>query len=194
MGMNSIDRYDSLIKYYTQKHIDEDVIDWSVIKNQVIAESYDHRKKDLNPRAVSPAGAKGLMQFMPATWKEWDDKENIPACDHPFNAEENIEAGCKYDAHLYSCYEEIPDPKERIKFMLAAYNAGRGNINEMLSYAREGTNLPFSFSDWAKDGRPSGVWQNWDFAKRFLNIVTGSHARETIDYVDKIINRRGGLK
>lgn len=186
--MKKTDRYNSLIQYYAEKYripVPE-VGDWRLIHRQVIAESYDYEIKDLNPHAVSPAGAKGLMQFMPKTWLEWDDKENIPACDDPFNPEENIEAGCKYMAHLWSCYREIPDPKERYKFTLAAYNAGRGNINEALAHARKAVGQPFEFSEWEAIGRPPGTWQLWKVTSRMLHLVTGEKSKETIGYVAKI--------
>ncbi|MDI3548110.1 MAG: hypothetical protein PWR10_1762 [Halanaerobiales bacterium] len=175
--MDLKDRYNSLIKYYSDKY----GLDWKLVKKQILAES------DAVPTAVSPVGAKGLMQFMKPTWDQWDDKDNIPALDDPFNPEENIEAGCKYMAYLYSKYPEIPDKKERYKFALAAYNAGRGNINKMLAHARKATGLPFSYAEWDKAGKPSGEWQKWDFACRFLSVVTGKHSKETISYVKKIM-------
>lgn len=181
--MNKLDRYDSLHQYYSEKYD----LDWKLTKKQMIAESYDPDIQDLNSAATSPAGAMGLMQFMKKTWEDWDDKDNIPQLDHPFNPEECIEAGIKYDNHLYIKYAEIPDHKERLKFMLAAYNAGRGNINKMLSHAREATGLPFSYAEWELQGRTRGPWQKWDFAKRFLCLVTGEHSKETINYVKKIM-------
>lgn len=171
------DRYDSLIQYYAGLH----GLDWRLIKRQIEVES------SFNPTAVSPRGAKGLMQFMPDTWREQDDVDGIPALDDPFNAEENIAAGCRYMAHLYRCFLEIPDPVERYKFALAAYNAGRGNVNKALALARQACGHPAGLSEWKRMGCPPGEWQRWAFTSRFLERVTGRHARETIEYVRKII-------
>lgn len=171
------DRYDSLIQYYAGLY----GLDWRRIKRQIEVES------SFNPAAVSPRGAKGLMQFMPDTWREQDDVDGIPALDDPFNAEENIAAGCKYMRFLYDRFPEIPDPTERYKFALAAYNAGRANINRCLAIAREATGAPASFAEWERAGRRPGPWQEWEFAARFLPLVTGSNAAETINYVRKVM-------
>lgn len=176
-AMRPQDRYDSLIQYYAQKY----GLDWCRIKRQIEAES------SFNPAAVSPAGARGLAQWMPASWREWDDEDGIPALDDPHNPEEAIEAMCKYMAFLYGRFGEIPEPDERYRFALASYNAGRGNINKALALAREACGQPASYAAWEAAGRPSGEWQQWDFASRFLSRVTGRHAQETIAYVRRIM-------
>jgi soluble lytic murein transglycosylase-like protein len=61
--MNAEDRYDSLFQFYAYQR----GLDWLYLKAQAKQESA------FNPDAVSPAGAVGLFQFMPNTWKEWDD-------------------------------------------------------------------------------------------------------------------------
>lgn len=172
--MRSQDRYDSLIQYYSHLH----GLDWRLVKRQIEAESsYD-------PTAISPAGAKGLMQFMDETWKEWGNGD-------PFNPEESIRAGCRYMAHLYGCYDEIPEPDERYRFALAAYNAGRGNINKCLTLAREAFGAPASFAEWDAAGREPGPWQQWGLASRHLSRVTGINSLETIRYVHRICPKRG---
>ena len=64
-----------------------------------------------NPRAVSHAGAQGLMQLMPATAKRYRVAD-------PFNPRANIEGGIRYLQHLW---RRFPGDIRRI---LAAYNAG----------------------------------------------------------------------
>lgn len=186
-----LNRYDSLIIYYCSVYTNARP---EMIKKQMVAESYSPTENDVLPTAESPAGARGLMQFMKPAWKQYDYKENIPTLDHPFNAEENIKAGCKYMDFLYSRFGEIPDEEERYKFAMASYNSGRGNINQTLSYARESLGQPFSYSQWNAEGRPEGIWQEWCYAKRFLGIVTGINAKETRKYIKAIIENDGFYK
>src|SRR5690606_33216544 len=77
-----------------------------VLRSEVRPRLVPHQTPDrgrvvFNPAAVSPAGARGLAQWMPASWREWDDEDGIPALDDPHNPEEAIEAMCKYMAFLY---------------------------------------------------------------------------------------------
>ena len=68
----TVDRYDRLITAASEKHD----IDFSLLKALIKIES------DFNPRAVSPAGAKGLMQLMPENIKTLQIK-------NPFDPWEN---------------------------------------------------------------------------------------------------------
>ena len=134
-GGSRQDRYDGLLKQYG----DEYGLEWRLLKRQMLAESGG------NPRAVSPRGAKGLMQFMPGAWREWGEGD-------PFDPAASIKAGAAYMRFLLSKFHEIPDDRERYKFALAAYNAGRANVNRCLEYARLATGAPGSF----KVGRAGG--------------------------------------
>jgi hypothetical protein len=142
-------------------------IDWRLIKCQV------RRESAFNPRAVSPCGAIGLMQIMPATGQSLGVSRAML-----FDPEENIRAGIIYLKRQYERFPEIPDHGERIKFALAAYNGGRGYINRAIALAR-------------KEDAP---WQTWDGVKQYLGSadcsVSGKHPdhRQIIAYVDRIWN------
>lgn len=67
-----------------------------------------------NPRAVSPKGAMGLGQIMPATAREL-------GLEDPFDIADNLDASARY---LTSQLRAFGDPK----LALAAYNAGPGAV------------------------------------------------------------------
>ncbi|MCB4767687.1 lytic transglycosylase domain-containing protein [Ancylobacter sp. Lp-2] len=77
-----------------------------------------------DPRAVSPAGAMGLMQIMPATWDELRVHYGLGA--DPFDPRNNILAGAAYLRQLHDRYGSI-------RAMLAAYNAGPARYEASLA-------------------------------------------------------------
>lgn len=74
-------------------------------------------------RAVSSAGAMGLMQVMPGTWAELRIRYRLGR--DPFDPRDNIIAGTAYLREMYDRYGS-PD-------FLAAYNAGPGRYEEYLA-------------------------------------------------------------
>ena len=71
-------------------------------------------------RAVSPAGAMGLMQLMPGTWAR--QRARFALGTDPFNPRDNIMAGTSYLREMYDRYGAAG--------FLAAYNAGLGRYEE----------------------------------------------------------------
>ncbi len=72
-------------------------------------------ESDFNPVAVSPKGARGLMQLMPATAR-------ARGCRNPYDARANVEAGVE---HLRALLDEHGKNLPRV---LAAYNAGSRSV------------------------------------------------------------------
>ncbi|OJU59288.1 MAG: transglycosylase [Altererythrobacter sp. 66-12] len=80
-----------------------------------------------NSRAVSRAGAMGLMQIMPATWADLRARYGLGA--DPFDVRDNIMAGAAY---LHAMHDRYGNASA----MLAAYNAGPGRYDDYLSRGR----------------------------------------------------------
>ncbi|MCE0744064.1 lytic transglycosylase domain-containing protein [Acetobacter sicerae] len=76
--------------------------------------------------AVSGAGAMGLMQLMPGTWK--DVRRTLNLGNDPFDPHDNIAAGTTYLRWLHDRYGDAG--------FLAAYNAGPGRYDEHLATGR----------------------------------------------------------
>lgn len=76
-----------------------------------------------NVRAISSAGAMGLMQLMPATWAELRARHRLGA--NPYHPRDNILAGAAY---LREMFDRYGSPG-----FLAAYNAGPGRYEQYLA-------------------------------------------------------------
>lgn len=88
-------------------------------------------ESDFKPDAVSRAGAVGLMQLMPSTFR-WLTDDITGEClpDHMISDPDvNIRHGSRYLAMLYSQYGNW-------QTALAAYNAGTGRVNKWLADAQ----------------------------------------------------------
>jgi len=81
----------------------------------------------LNPSAGSPAGAKGMWQFMYGTGKVYDLKVTS-LVDDRFDPVKATEAACKHLNDLYTMYQDW-------YLVLAAYNAGAGTVNRAIRRA-----------------------------------------------------------
>lgn len=73
----------------------------------------------LRQDVVSPKGAIGLMQLMPATARELGAD--------PHDAAQNVDAGTRYLRQLLEKYKHTADP---VRYALAAYNAGPGAVDK----------------------------------------------------------------
>lgn len=102
----STDAIDKIIETKSRQYGVDPVLVKAIVKNE---SAYDQN-------AVSPVGAKGLMQLMDATAGQLGVK-------NPFNAEQNIDGGVRY---LRSLIDHFGDTATAV----AAYNAGPGNVEK----------------------------------------------------------------
>ncbi len=108
-----ISPYDDLAKRFGAEHD----IDWRLILAQMYQESR------FDPRARSFAGARGLMQLMPATARELGVSDIV-------DPEQNVGAGVKYLRSLIDRFEPELPIRQRIRFALASYNAGFYHVKD----------------------------------------------------------------
>jgi soluble lytic murein transglycosylase-like protein len=97
--------YDDLIAKASERYR----IDSALVKAVIKAES------NFNHRAVSPVGARGLMQLMPATAASLQVKDS-------FHPETNIDGGVRYLRYLMNMFNG------NLPLVLAAYNAGENAV------------------------------------------------------------------
>jgi membrane-bound lytic murein transglycosylase MltF len=126
----SADRNQTLLKYkkLLKKYADRYEFDWLLIAALAYQESgFDHTEKN-------KSGAVGLMQILPSTGKD----KNI-GIRNVHLLENNIHAGVKYLAFLKKKYFNDPriQPRNQVRFALAAYNAGPAKIQRARSKAKQ---------------------------------------------------------
>lgn len=95
------------------------------------------QESGFNAQAISPAGALGLMQIMPATWKDESTTET-----DPFNPEHSIRIGCKYMAKMLRGWTAPRPEIDRTCLALASYNAGFGHLLKAQNTPTEPTITP----------------------------------------------------
>ncbi len=171
LGGGNISVYDEYFKRYA------DIVGWDW---RLIA-SLSYQESRFNPNAESWAGAYGIMQLMPGTAEFLN--VGVDAGVH-----EHIAGGIRYLRWLdHRLANTIQDDEERIRFVLASYNAGIGHVLDARRLA-------------AKYGKNPNVWRdNVDYFMlnksnpKYYNdpVVKHGFARgtETYNYVTEILAR-----
>ena len=103
--------------YFAGDHGGGQPFDWRWLKAQGLAES------GLNPKLVSPVGAKGVMQLMPATSAEISATLHLP--DEMFDPLLNIKFGAYYDRRMWMMWR-MERGMERLRFMFWIVQCRRG--------------------------------------------------------------------
>ncbi|GAA1219163.1 transglycosylase TgdA [Kitasatospora nipponensis] len=85
-----------------------------------------YTESNFNAKAVSPVGAQGLAQFMPATWAQYGVDGDGDGVKDVFDPADAIAAQAKYDCVLADEVKGVPG--DSTENMLAAYNAGGGAV------------------------------------------------------------------
>lgn len=94
-----------LVSHYCSQYVLDEALVFAIIRVE----------SDFDSRAVSPAGARGLMQLMPATAEEM-------GVSSIFDTAQNIAGGTQYLARMLELFDDD------LRLALAAYNAGPGTV------------------------------------------------------------------
>lgn len=167
--------YDSLIRSYSAQI----GWDWRLLASLIYQES------KFSISAKSGRGAHGLMQIMSSTARQFNI-ENL------YDPEQNIKAGTMLLKRLSGLYTSPQiDSVNKIKFILAAYNAGEGRVEDVRRVAEYKGFDPHNW-DSAKDAilymrsgdkLPEGVVK----FGRFKGV-------ETLNFVDEVLTRYENYK
>ena len=116
---NQFTKYDRHFSKYSKRYFGAG-FDWRYFKAQAIAES------GLQADARSRVGAVGLMQVMPRTFE--DIRQQNPEITGGWISPLDIAAGIWYDRRNFVIWRASRPFEDKLKFMFASYNAGRGNV------------------------------------------------------------------
>ncbi|MEM9675163.1 MAG: transporter substrate-binding domain-containing protein [Bacteroidota bacterium] len=167
---NTISPYDDAIKQAS----DSLGWDWRLLA----AQAYQESKFDA--QAKSWAGAVGLMQLMPDTGKMY-------GVDNMLDPEESLQAAATYLAWLDKIWTKyVPDEQERIKFVLASYNAGQGHVLDARRLARKYDKNPSVWADVSEFLLLKSKLEYYNDPVVKSGYVRGA---EPVNYVREILNR-----
>jgi membrane-bound lytic murein transglycosylase F len=171
INTGKVSRYDDIIRQFSTRIN----WDWRLLASLICQES----RFDQNVESYT--GAFGLMQIMPETGKHF-------GIDITSSPENNLKAGTSYINWLHSIFDpKIPDLKERISFILAAYNAGPGHVLDAMKLAEKNGMNPLKW-----DGNVA-VWLLKKSDPKYYNdrVVKNGYFRgvESVNFVSEILTR-----
>ena len=149
--------------------------DWRLMAAQCYQES------TFDPKAYSWAGARGLMQIMPATAAQIGLPES-----KMYDPEENIYAAVRYIIKLTSHFQDIRDPRERQLFVLGSYNGGFFHIRDAMALAKKNGKNPHRWDDVSEYVQKLSMPQYYNDPVVKYGYMRG---QETATYVSRIRDR-----
>ncbi len=166
-----ISPYDNVFKQYAQ----ELGWDWRLLAAIAFSES------GFDPNATSWMGARGLMQVMPKTARSFGVKEEDLS-----NPEVSVRVASKILKELDGIMRNRTGAGDRIKFVLAAYNAGSGHVTDAIALARKYELNP---RVWSENVEQAMLWK---MDPEYYNdsVCSNGYCRgtEPVDYVVKVLN------
>ena len=166
-----ISPYDQVFKKYAL----EMGWDWRLLAAIAFSES------GFDPNATSWMGARGLMQVMPKTARSFGVSESDLG-----NPEVSVRVASKILKELDGIMRSRTGAADRIKFVLASYNAGSGHVTDAIALARKYELNP---RVWNENVEQAMLWK---MDPEYYNdsVCSNGYCRgtEPVDYVVKVLN------
>ena len=136
-------KYEELIKSIATEYS----IDWQLLAAISYQESY------WNPRAKSPTGVRGMMMLTLPTAREMGVKNRL-------DASQSLRGGARYFNKILSRIPTSVEDPDRTWFALAAYNVGRGHLEDARVITQKLGGDPDKWAD-VKDNLPLLSKKRW---------------------------------
>jgi membrane-bound lytic murein transglycosylase F len=171
LNTGKVSPYDNMIRKFSARIN----WDWRLLASLICQESH------FNQNVESYSGAFGLMQIMPETGKNF-------GIDITSSPENNLKAGISYINWLHSIFNpRIPDIKERINFILAAYNAGPGPVLDAMKLAEKNGMNPLKWEG------SVALWLLNKPASQYYDDIVAKNgyykAVESVNFVNQVLAR-----
>ena len=175
--LTQISPFDNLFKRYAK------LIDW----DWTLLASIAYQESRFDTAVVSQAGAVGLMGLMPKTAEAF-------GLEPEFRTEPggSISASVRYIRELKKYFPDITNENEKIKFILASYNAGQGHIQDAQAIAGKIGKNPLVWDD-----NVAECLQLKNLPEYYNDSISrygAFQATETISFVEDIVKRWGRYK
>lgn len=163
--------YDSVFKLYAKQL----GWDWRLLAAIAFCES------GFDPNATSWMGARGIMQVMPKTARLFGVDEASLS-----NPEVSVRVASQILKELDGIMRSRTSAANRIKFVLAAYNAGSGHVTDAIALAAKYELNP---REWEENVEQAMLWK---MDPEYYNdsVCSNGYCRgtEPVDYVVKVLN------
>lgn len=164
--------YKDLVAEFSEKYQIEQPLIFAVIETE----------SAFQPKAVSHAGAYGLMQVVPKSggreaYRYVYGEDRIPQVSDLLNPRFNIQLGTAYLRWLTNALKSVSDEHCRRLCVIASYNTGTGNLG-------------VAFVGTTNIGRAYSHINAMDYNQLYSHLITNLPYKETRNYVVKVTQRR----
>ncbi len=168
-NIHQISEYDSLFKQSAANNN----VDW------ILMSSIAYQETRFNPSAIGPGGSYSMMQFMPNTGPGYGVFEDSPVS-------VQIEGGSKMIKKLLNKYKHILLEEDRVKYSLAAYNAGYCHVNDAMKLAEK-----FDLNPYLWNGNVKDMMINLSNANYYNDSIVkcGAYRGMAVRYADEVYSR-----